>query len=41
MFHNIHNLLGGDLEDGGLIKCLNVCVSEGFMGGGGWGRGRG
>ena len=34
---NIPNLLGGDLEDGGLIKCLNVCVSEGFRVGGGCG----
>ena len=43
MFHNIPNLLGGDLEDGELIRCLNICVSEGFRvsgGGGGCGEKR-
>ena len=28
MFHNIPDLLGGELEE--LIRCLNICVSEGF-----------
>ena len=35
MFHNIPNLLGGDLEDGELIRYQNICVSEGFRVGGG------
>ena len=30
MFHNIPNLLDGDLDNGELIRCLNICVSEGF-----------
>ena len=32
MYHNIPNLLVGDLEAGELIKCLNVCLSEGLRG---------
>ena len=35
MYHNIPNLLVGDLEDVGLIKCLNVCLSEWVRGLGG------
>ena len=32
MFHNIPNLLGGDLEDGELIRCLNIYVCRRGLG---------